>query len=210
MPDDLATLEADLSDLCPAALDEKLLQRLEACTEGILDQLNLDETRLEEYFRGTRPVRLTPEFLASLEAIVHEVPFAVDEKIVLFPKAANVQVRHGRPLWGAAAAVALIGALSALLLPTGKTAAVVSGQARPAPDRTVAVASPFPDFAPASFNRGISEIRDEGVVWESKNQPQTRVRVVFMDRITLKDTSGRTIVVEQPRVEYMMLPAQTD
>jgi hypothetical protein len=210
MPDDLATLEADLSHLCPAALDEELLQRLEACAEGIMEKLSLHETRLEEQLRATRPARLAPDFMASLEAIVHEVPFAMNEKIVLFPKAAIVaQDRPGKPLWRAAAAVAVIGGLSALLLPGAKTTDAVAEKSLPSPAATVA-AAPFPDFTPASFNRGISEIRDEGVVWESKNQPRTRVRVVFMDRITLKDANGRTIVVEQPRVEYMMLPARTD
>lgn len=176
-----------------------------------MERLSPDENRLEESLRGTRPVRLTSDFMATLEAIVHEVPFAVDEKIVLFPKAAVVHARPGRPLWSAAAAVALIGALTALLLPGVKPTDTVAEQGPAAsPSRALPTATPFPDFAPASFNRGVSEIRDEGVVWESKGQPQTRVRVVYMDRITLKDASGRTIVVEQPRVEYMMLPAKTD
>ena len=31
-----------------------------------------------------------------------------------------------------------------------------------------------------------------------------------MDLVTLKDAAGRTYQVEQPRVEYILVPAQTD
>jgi hypothetical protein len=34
--------------------------------------------------------------------------------------------------------------------------------------------------------------------------------VVYKDLVTLKDASGRTVQVEQPRVEYMLVPAKTD
>jgi hypothetical protein len=209
MPDDLATLEAELGHMCPAALDEELLQRLEACAEGIMEKLESNEIRFEGTLRASRPAALDADFLARLEAVVHEVPFAVDEKIVLFPKAAAAQPSKPKPVWSAAAAVAAIGAISAFFIPAGKAPDAVAKQAATAKTES-RLAAPFPDFAPASYNRGVSEVRDEGVVWESWNQPLTRVRVVYRDQITLKDALGRTIVVEQPRVEYMMVPARTD
>jgi hypothetical protein len=36
------------------------------------------------------------------------------------------------------------------------------------------------------------------------------VRVVYKDHVTLRDASGRTMEVEQPRVEYMLVPDKTD
>jgi hypothetical protein len=66
------------------------------------------------------------------------------------------------------------------------------------------------NLVPASFNRGLSEVHDEGVVWKSNNQPHTVVRVVYKDLITLKDANGRTFQVERPRIEYMLVPAKTD
>ena len=66
------------------------------------------------------------------------------------------------------------------------------------------------NFVPASFNRGVSEVHDEGVVWKSNNQPHSLVRVVYKDKITLRDKQGRTFQVEQPRVEYMLVPAKTN
>ena len=209
MTHDPSSLEVQLRDLQVSALDEALLSRLEAAADGSLTQLDHEEIRFEALLRNTSPARLPADFLAQLDAIFHEVPFAVNEKIVLFPKAnPAVHTRRQRPLWGAAAAVALIGAATALLMPAGKTSNQLGSQ-------MTQVSSPVArpangNFAPASFNRGVSEVHDEGVVWKSNNQPHSLVRVVYKDKITLRDNQGRTFQVEQPRVEYMLVPAKTN
>jgi hypothetical protein len=66
------------------------------------------------------------------------------------------------------------------------------------------------ELIPASFKRGLSETRDEGVIWQTNEQPHRVLKVVYVDRATLKDAQGRTYQVEQPRVEYLLVPAQTD
>ncbi len=209
MTPDQTFLEAELHNLKATALDEALLLRLDAAAEGTLTQLSAEEIRFETQLRATSPAGLTADFLAKLEAIVHEVPFAMNEKIVLFPKAGgSAQVRRQRPFWAAAAAVALIGAASALLVPTGKPPADVAGRTSPASPSVVHNATG--SFLPASFNRGLSEIHDEGVVWQSDKQARSVVRVVYQDKITLVDENGRTFQVVQPRVEYMLVPAKTD
>lgn len=210
MTPDQPSLEADLRELHAAALDEALLSRLEAAADGTLTQLSHEEIRFEAFLRGTSPARLSPDFLVKLEIIVHEAPFSVNEKILLFPKAGTAPgTRRSRPMWGAAAAVALIGAVSALMIPAGKAPANLARQAAP-PSPPVTSAAANGNFVPAGFNRGLSEVHDEGVVWKSNNQPHSVVRVVYKDKITLKDASGRTFQVEQPRVEYMLVPAKTD
>jgi hypothetical protein len=94
------------------------------------------------------------------------------------------------------------------MIPTGKAPV---NQTRLATKSSAPVtASASGNLTPASFNRGLSEVHDEGVVWKSNNQPHTVVRVVYKDMITLKDANGRTIQVEKPRVEYMLVPAKTD
>lgn len=213
MTHDKSSLEAALRDLQAATLDDALLQRLEAAADGTLAQLSHEEIRFEESLRQTSPARLSPDFLATLEAIVHEVPFAVNEKIVLFPKGNQAPaVRTRRPMWAAAAAVALIGGLTALMVPTGTAPRGIASQAPAAPAVSSSVASSAAEgnFVPASFNRGISEVHDEGVVWKSNSQPHSVVRVVYKDLITAKDKNGRTVQVEQPRVEYMLVPAKAD
>jgi hypothetical protein len=65
-------------------------------------------------------------------------------------------------------------------------------------------------LVPAGFDRGLSEASDEGVVWQSANRPHRVLKVVYQERVTLKDSAGRTYQVEQPRVEYILVPAKTD
>ena len=208
MTHDPTPLEAQLRELQVSALDEALLSRLEAAADGTLTTLSHQEIRFEALLQQTSPARLPTDFMAQLEAIVREVPFAVDEKIVLFPIAnPAVHSRRQRPLWSAAAAVALIGAATALLMPAGKNPDKVVSQMRQVSSPTARPSNG--NFAPASFNRGVSEVHDEGVVWKANNQPHSLVRVVYKDMITLKDNEGRTYQVEQPRVEYMLVPAKS-
>ena len=207
MTPDPSSLEPELRGLHPAMLGDALLTRLEAAAEGTLTRLSPGEIRFETQLRSSSPARLSPAFMASLESIVREVPFPVGENILLFPKAA-VRTRRTRPIWGAAAAVALIGAATALMVPAGKSPVNPTRQA--AVTSPPVIASARPNLVPASFNRGLSEIHDEGVVWKSNTQPHTVVRVVYKDLITLKEANGRTFQVERPRVEYMLVPAKTD
>lgn len=209
MTSDPSSLETQLRELQATTLDEAYLLRLEAAAEGSLTQLTPEELRFEALLRETQPAKLSADFLAQLESIVHETPFAVDEKIVLFPKGnASEPVRRHRPIWGAAAAVALIGAASALLMPSADRPSSVARHS--APPSPTSAATPAGNFIPAGFNRGLSEVRDEGIVWKADKQPHNVVRVVYKDKITLKDANGRTVEVEQPRVEYMLVPAKTD
>lgn len=209
MNHDPPSLEAELRELQAAAFDDAFLSRLEAAADGTLTQLNPEEIRFEAFLRGIRPVSLTPELLARLETTTRGVPFPLDDKIVLLPAAAaTVHTRRKRPMWGAAAAVALIGAGTALLMPTGKaptTIAQQGGRVSPSPVRPSSG-----NFVPATFNRSLSEVRDEGVVWKTKTQPHSVVRVVYKDKITHKDKDGRTYQIEQPKVEYMLVPAKTN
>ena len=210
MTPDPPSLEAELSELRAVALDEAFLTRLEASAEGTWTELSQHEVRFETLLRATRPAKLEPAFLSDLEAVVRDVPFITDAKIVPFPKVVAVApARRSRPIWGAAAAVALIGAATALLMPTGKGPQTTPGRLASAPSASIK-GSTGENFVPAGFKRGLSEVHDEGVIWKSNNQPHSVVRVVYNDLVTLKDANGNTVQVEQPRVEYMLVPAKTD
>ncbi len=205
------SLENDLRQLRAAALDESLLARIEACADGSIARLDPAELEFEQRLRGMIPKGLSPELLASLEATAATVPFpAAEPKIVHFPvrePASSQSVRRGRQWWGAAAAVALFGALAGWLVPSGNPVQPVAGSRPSAPlMRPNAPAS----LVPASFNRGLSVASDEGVIWHSSQQPHRVLKVVYQDRVTLKDAAGRTYQVEQPRVEYIFVPAKTD
>lgn len=206
---DPQSLETALSGLQATTLDEAFLDRLEAAADETLVELSHEEIRFEEFLRQTKPAALTADFIVQLEKIVDEVPFAVDEKIVLFPRPNRSPAARGsRPMWAAAAAVALIGGLTAVMIPTQTSSPDIANRT---PVSTPPSTNPAAgNFVPASLNSGISEVKDEGIVWKTNNQPHNVVRMVYKDLITLKDKSGRTYQVEKPRIEYILVPTNTD
>ena len=211
MASDSSSIENDLRQLSAAALDESLLARLEACADGSITRLDPAELEFEHRLRGMTPARLSPEMMATLQATVAAVAFpAAEQKIVRFPAlelAPSRLVRRERRWWGAAAAVALFGAMVGWLVPGGNPTQPVVDSRPAAP--AIRPASPA-GLIPAGFNRGLSEASDEGVIWHSSQQPHRVLKVVYQDRVTLKDATGRTYQVEQPRVEYILVPAKTD
>ena len=209
MTHDHSSLEAELRDLKAVALDESFLTRLEASADGTWTIPSHQEIRFEESLRKIPPARLPGDFMAELEKIVAKTSFPANGNIVRFPTISTTPpVRRQRPIWGAAAAVAIIGAATALLMPTGSPSANHGRQVAAAAPSVSNVAPR--NFVPASFNSNLSEVHDEGVIWKSNNQPHSVVRVVYKDKVILKDADGRTVQVEQPRVEYMLVPAKTD
>ena len=209
MTPDHPSLEAELRDLKAVGLDESFLTRLEASADGTWTGLTYQEIRFEESLRVNSATRLPTDFMAELERIVAKAPFPADVNIVPFPTLTTPPpLRRHRPMWGAAAAVAIIGAATALLVPTDTTP--VSHERPVAAAAPSAADSTSRNFVPAGFNTNLSEVHDEGVIWKSNNQPHSVVRMVYKDQVTLKDANGRTVQVEQPRIEYMLVPAKTD
>ena len=209
MNPDAQSLEAELRAFLAAPLDDAFLSRIESAADGTLTQLSPGELRFEERLRGIAPSGLTADFLASLETVVSDVPFPMNDKIVLFPKAGGARPQRTKsPMWAAAAAVALIGAATALLIPvTGPAKNPTKLSATTSPNTSSKLSA---NFAPAGFNRGVSNVHDEGVVWKSNSQPHNLMRVEYVDKITLKDQFGREFQVEQPGTRYMLVPAKTD
>ncbi len=208
MNSDFSNLEADLRALQAAPLDDALLARLEAAADGNLTVLTQEELRLETQLRATAPAQFSPEYLAELEAVFRNVPFPINDKIVLFPKA-NTAPRQTtqRPMWAAAAAVALIGATTALLLPPAKP----SGKIAAASPTSTHNAQPISgNFTPSQFNRNVVNVSDGGVVWKSNTQPQHVLRIGYTDLFIMEDENGRTLKFEVPSVREVMVPAKTD
>ncbi len=216
MNSDLSSLEAELRALRAAPLDEAFLARLEAAADGNLTELGPEYRCLENQLRAVSPTSIASDHMAGLEALFQDVPFPVDEKILLFPKAAAVAERTTttrRPMWATAAAVAIIGAATALMMPTQPPASrIASNTSTPslplAPAPTVSAVSN--NLVPAGFDRGVSTVRNEGVVWKNDSQPHSLMHVEYVDKITLKDQFGRTFQVEKPGVRYMLVPAKID
>ena len=202
-------MESALRQLHPARLDAALLARLEACANHTWTEQEPATRSLVQQLERLAPAPLPAALLASLEATFGTAALPAEENIVPFPHSRHDAPHHPRAWWSAAAAVALIGAIAALYVPTHHSPAtlaaspVLGSQVSP-PTRS---AGPL---TPASFNRGLTEARDEGVIWPSNDQARRVLKVVYMDHVTLKDASGKTYQVDQPRVEYILVPAKAD
>jgi hypothetical protein len=214
MSPDLQELEAKLSALRPAALDSELLARLADSATGDLTTLTPAAAELETALRRLRPAPLPAALTAALTATVAPVAPA----IIPFPTAAQPPARAShwnRQMLSAAAAVAILGASAALFLPRAGTpqsplAANPPTAPQAVPGPVSPLAAPASNLAPAAFHTGLSRASDEGVIWQNPTQPRRVVKVVYWDRITLTDADGRKVEVEQPRVEYILVPEKVD
>jgi hypothetical protein len=204
---DPTALESELRQLQPAALGESLLARLDACAGDSWVELDPAELAFEKLLRGISPSQLPAGLTATLEAALAGVRFPNEEKIVPFPKSETTTPRHSRGWWSAAAAVAITGAITAFLVPMNHDKGIVAASP---PKSGLAPLPSNNKLIPAGFNRGLSEASDEGVIWQNNNRPHRVLKVVYRDRVTLKDAQGATYQVEQPRVEYILVPAKTD
>jgi hypothetical protein len=205
MPKIPSITEQELQNLSPFGLDENFLLRLTACAEGTAASLTDDELDFENHLHTIRPRTVPASLHTSLLGILGDAPFAVDEKIVLFNKAtAGTGSGKTRGFFrfniAAAAAVALLGSIAAFIVPDGSGGT----QTANAGDAKVPVnAPPLPEsinVAPASFNRYLSETRDEGVIWRGKNQPHRVFSHTIVDPFSM----------EKSRVEYLIIPEKVD
>ncbi len=213
MSEDRPNLEPELRKLHAAGLDPSLLDRLEAAAEDRLTELDPLELQFEAELRRFRPRALPPTLLASLEIQSSALPFPETADVVPFPMASPTAAPR-RSAWAAAAAVALLGGLAALLLPTtqpGNSGQIVSA---PAPAATIPdAASSTPQAAeltPAGFSCKLSETSDEGIIWPSNQRAHRVLKVVYKDLITLKRSDGSSYQIEQPRIEYFIVPTHSD
>jgi|AntRauTorckE6833_2_1112554.scaffolds.fasta_scaffold17804_2 hypothetical protein len=209
--------EQELQELNPCKLDEDFMARLAACADGVALELTPDELAFEESLRSVSPSRIQNSFSFALAEAVNDTPFSVDEKIVLFHKSSSRNPEPGtsrfrrvmRSNFAAAAAVALLGAFTALMLPGQKSGEPQVTEMVPdkAPSRIVPVGN---QFAPASYDRNLRDTRDEGVIWRGGNQPHRVLRFKYMDRVTLKNEKGEAVEVERPREEIVIIPEKLD
>lgn len=194
--------EAKLKELSPQALDDDFLCRLLSCADATWSELSDEELAFENRMRSFRPSPLSHEYLATLENICCGPE---ESTVVAFPSLSP----HRKLQTGlaAAAAIALLGAATALLVPndhiTGSKTARSSASSNP-----ISQASSL-NFAPVGYKRGLQETRDEGIVWQN-GKPHRVMRVVYQDKITLHNDKGEKVEVEQPRVEYVLLPTKVD
>lgn len=208
MSSDITTLESQLGKLRPSAPSAALLDRLEACAADVWQETNRIEQSNAESLATHRPAALPPALAESLHATLSNVEFPQESKIVPFPAKDTSRTRT-RPAWlSAVALVALCGVLAALLVPVSeKSNTVATTPKLPAAAEGTATT----ELVPAGFRRGLSEASDEGVVWQAPDRAHRVLRVVYKDTVTMRDEqTGRVYQIEEPRVEYILVPAKID
>lgn len=205
MDHEFQDLESTLARFKPVAPDDACLDRLMAAVEGRLQSAATDPV-VERDLSRLRPAALTHGVSERMLGTVARAAFPVDRNVVLFPgkpKAAEAP-RPRRPWFAAAAAVAVAGAFTALMIeaPKATPAGPVAGAGNTARESK--------GFVPASMGSGLQEATDEGVAWTRDGRPMRMVKVIFRDRVQYRDDDGKIIEMEQPRVEYLMVPENID
>ena len=212
MNEELKMLEAELKGHAPAALDPSLLDRFEMAIQGELEQLE-PELRVTEQMLGKQsPAKLPDALAGELVETVRRTPFPVDGKVLMFPgeSSAKPATKSSRSWMAAAACVALAGALSAFFVgPKQDGPSLVSQPGKPA-TKVVNQAAERGAFVPASFNSGVRDTSDLGVVWPERSRPMRVVKVVYRDQVKLLNEQGEEVVVEVPRVEFLVVPEKID
>jgi len=191
------TLEEAMRELAPKRLDASLFGRLHAALDGASAPVDSVDATIEAMLTRHRPAPLP-------DALKHRLADAISPKVVAMPMRGRV-IPFRR--YAAAAAIALAGAVAALLAPIGDNQVVATTDTEP-PSAVIPLADARA-FVPAGYARGLSEARDEGVVWKD-NEPHRVLRIVYLDTITLRNEAGEIVEVEQPRVEYIVVPKKID
>lgn len=205
MDEEFQELEATLKGMRPVAPDAACMDRLLAAVQGRLPAADLT---MERELAKLSPAALAGGISERLLETVARVPFPVSDKVVLFPgntkAAAKAPAR--RPWLAVAAAVAVLGALSALLMdgPQKGTRQVADGGKTESPGRTPK------DLVPASVGSHVSEAQDEGITWTRDGKPLRQVKVIYMDRVKYAGQDGKIVEVERPRVEWLLVPEKID
>lgn len=205
---DPSNLEHELSRLELPGLNAGLLDRLDSCACGTWLQLSAEEIAFEVELRSRfRPAAMSAQVQAKLESSLGASALTAPAALgTSESQSTHVAVRRHRPWWASAAAVAILGATAAWMLPSTDR----SGQATAASQlgaHSPAVKAPR-SFVPAGVNRVLNETRDEGVIWKPNQTPHRVLKVVYDEHVTLKDENGKTYQVKQPRVEYFVVPTQ--
>lgn len=215
-------MEKLLESLQPSPLSSPTLERLER-TLSQTSHLDTSHTAVEKQCEALVPQALSEASIDRLMAVVQHVPFAVDDKVVLFPGSSKTKPRAASRFarfrrYGAAAAVATIGGLAALFSPPVTLAPVVS-QLNPSPPAAKipaakgndsVVASNNAGIVATSYGSGIERADDEGIIWTQDRQPCRVLRFQYQDRVLVRDKNGIDRMLLMPREELYVLPEKCD
>lgn len=218
---DLRELESKLSNLTPMAMPVSLVndmsQLMDDCSDlsfQSLDGAELDdlEQQLSQLGGSAMSEGMITRMADAMDRWHEELP--VEEKLVPFGnEGKGVQKASKSGAWAAAAAVALLGVLSALVLPSFDTNKVAQLDSTNSVSTASLVRTSAPRDAwvvPDSFTHKVTNTTDSGIVMSEGNKPCRSIRVEYVDTVKVLDDQGREIEIMRPGVEVVLLPVETN
>lgn len=177
------------------------------------DTLDNDLRELEAQLANLSPSQMPDDMLSRMEQamISWEAYLPVEEKIVPFNNASD-SVTHSKSsnlhLWGAAAAVALMGCVAGVFM-TGNSQdhPVMAENTKPVTSSMVPIADRDTANAMPELSRNITHASNEGITYAGKNEEPFKVlRIEYTEKVITQDSDGNTVVTEKPCVEHVLVP----
>ena len=223
---ELQQLENQLSELTPVALSEDFFMDLCVAVESVGDVYENDIETLEKQLGLTSAVALPDDMLLRMANAMdrwhQDLP--VEEKVVSFGTEDRTdhtelqaeKVSHWAKWrnYSAAAAVALLGAVTALVAPN--IGQVESSSPTFADVGVVPIDTIFSEvprdawLVPDSLSHSIVNTTENGVVMSEDNKPQRWIQIEYIDRARFIDDHGREIEVEYPGTDMMLVPIEVN
>lgn len=237
LDEDLRSLEAQLRSLTPKSLSDPALQRMEKIMEqsGDLPLLDsesatesmMDLTDVEMCLSQMAPAALSNDVLTRMtramdnwqDTSAQTQETESDNVLQLTQKSRPARRGSSRGMFAAAAAVALMGAIAALTLPSLQKNSSSSVTAQQTPDghgqASGAVLSDSPVdpnawMASDGLSHKVTNTSEKGIILSRDNTPHRCIRVDSMEKLKVKDSNGREIEIMRPTVNYMLIPVETN
>ncbi|MFC4993206.1 hypothetical protein [Rubritalea tangerina] len=175
------------------------------------EELRAIENQLEKLSPTAMPEDMLARMEQAMEKWQDHLP--AEEKIVPFVQ--EPQERGKLKLfntWASAAAVALVGAASYMMLNSGTmtdSEVVVAGageqMAQAVPAQNINAVVPASN---SRFDTQVKRASDDVITYDANGRPVRLMRVEFEDEVTVRGKDGRTYKVKQPRIEYYAVPVE--
>jgi hypothetical protein len=203
-----------LASLEPAGLSDDALSRLERAINGS-HALDAALSELEHDLQRHIPCELPANLLDSMMRTVEAVPFALNQKVLLFPgarkeSAASSKSGQGLRRMLAVAAVAMLGGAAALLTPLAPKQPQITGLSSQGFASPQSGSLAKDGIVATSFGTDVQNANDEGVIWTQDHKPCRVYRLRLEDRVLIRDENGVDRMLIIPREELYVLPEKVD
>lgn len=226
---ELLELEQQLQSLVPSSVSQDLFVSMEQSMNnagGEASSIPGDFDNLEVHLEQMAPASMPMDMLDRMERAMdrwHEqVP--VEEKVVQFgedeSELESTRKQSGGGMLAAAAAVAMLGAVTALVMPhlfkesdSNINTPIASNHDVSVDSQASVVSHVEPRDAwlvPDSLSHNVTNTSDRGVVLSDDNIPHRCIQVDYVDRVKVMDDEGREFEIKRPGVRYMLLPVETN